>query len=782
MVAKTLAARVTHGIRLMCLVSAFALAFVAAPAGFGADVAIAQSINVEGNKRIASDTIASIANLPQGRATSGQVNRAVQNLYESGLFETVDVTSRGGRLTIKVREWPTINRIAIEGNRRLKDEDLLPLIGSIPRRAYSPNQAESDAAVLSEAYAAQGRLAARITPKIIRRSDNRVDLVFEVREGRIVEVNRLNFTGNRVYSDRRLRRSIDTKQAGIFRTFVRRDTFIPERIEFDRQKLREFYLNRGYIDAEVVSSSASLQRERGGFGVNFQIREGQQYRFGKLTISSPEPDINPEEFYRELRIRKNRPYDPRDVNVTLERLDNLAADKGFNFIQTQPVVTRNDSNRTLDIDFQLVRGPKLFIERIDIEGNSQTLDRVIRREFDVVEGDAFNRRKVQQAADRIRALGYFSRVDVESREGSVPNSVIIDVNVEETTTGSLSFGVGFGTDDGLSGNIALTENNFLGRGQQVSFGISTASEAKELSFSFTEPRLFDRRLLLGVDIYYRETDPDDVQYTLNRAGFSPRIGFPTGQYSNIELRYLIERTNIEVDTVGTTSPFFSDEAGGSTASGIGLTYTYDRRNSPIEPTAGFVLTVDQLLTGLGGDSKYYKAVFNAKGYTSFFNEELILSAELEGGIVKSFSDGTTRVSERFLIGGNSFRGFEAGGIGPRDTTTTNAAGTVLNAPLGGNMYAVARFEASFPVGLPEEYGIYGGLFFDVGSVWDLDRPVASNGTVAASENFQLRSAIGFSIFWDTAIGPLRFNFAKPISYVKGVDKTENFNFTVSARF
>ncbi|MBC6441619.1 MAG: outer membrane protein assembly factor BamA [Rhodobacteraceae bacterium] len=779
MVAKTLGVHMMRGVYQGCRLGAVVLVVSAGSALIAPrmDWAEAQSVPpiiVEGNQRIGSETIASIAALPVGeQATPGQINRAVQNLYESGLFENVEARIRGGQILFVVEEWPTINRIAVEGNRRIKDEDLLPLLGSVPRRAYSPNQAEADAAVISGAYAAAGRLAADVTPRIIRRSDNRVDLVFEVREGRVVEVNRLNFTGNRVYSDWRLRRVIDTKQAGIFRILVRRDTFIPERVEFDRQKLREFYLNRGFVDADVISTSADLQRERGGFALNFHIREGQRYRFGDLTITSPEPEIDPEAFHRELRIRANSYYDPRKVNVTLERLDNLAADLGYNFIQARPRVTRNDDDLTINIEFELVRGPRLFIERINIEGNSHTLDRVIRREFDIVEGDPFNARKMQQAADRIRALGYFSRVDVESREGSRPGSVIIDVNVEEITTGTLGFGVSFGTDEGLSGNITLSEQNFLGRGQQLAFALSTASENRRFSFSFTEPKLFDRDLLGGFDIYYRESDFDDTRYKLTQIGLTPRVGFPIGEYSSLEVRYFLEHSDIELDEA--PSPFFRDDAGARMASGIGFIYTYDRRNSPIEPTAGFILSADQLVTGLGGDSKYFRTLANAKGYTSFFNEELILSAELEGGLIKSFGSGVTRVSDRFLIGGNSFRGFEFAGIGPRDPN--------LDTPLGGNIYAIGRFEASFPIGLPEEYGIFGGVFMDVGSAWDMDMRVAPDGTrVAASENFALRSSIGVSIFWDTVIGPLRFNFAKPIRYLEGIDKTENFNFTVSARF
>ena len=554
--------------------------------------------------------------------TPGQINGAVQNLYESGLFETVEVRPERGRLIIDVAEWPTINEISIEGNRRLKDEDLIALVGSVPRRAYSPTQAEADTLAITNAYAAAGRLAARVEPKIIRRSDNRVDLVFEVREGRVVEVNRISFTGNRKYSDRRLRRAIDSKQAGLFRALVRRDTFIPERLEFDKEKLRNFYLKRGYIDADVISSSADFARERNSFGVNFQVQEGQQYRFGTLTITSSEPDINVDDFQRAMKIREGRVYNPELVNTTLERLDIIAAERGLPFVQAQPRVTRNDDTRTLDIEFDLARGRKLFIERIDIEGNSETLDRVIRREFESIEGDPFNARKVQAAADRIRALGFFERVDVQTREGSGPDQIVIDVNVVEQPTGTLGFGVGYGTDNGLNGNISLTENNFLGRGQSLGLTVNTSSENRQFTFSFTEPRLFDRDLSAGVSLSYLTTNDDELDYGSRQLTFIPKLEFPIGEYARLtpSLYY----SSAKVTPNATASPLIALESNNDgSALGIGLGYTYDRRNSPVDPTSGFIFSIDNVVTGLSGDRKFFKSVANAKAYRSAFNEEVI---------------------------------------------------------------------------------------------------------------------------------------------------------------
>ena len=759
--------------------------FVDSSAAYAQASARFSRIDVSGNQRIASDTVRAIAGISAGtRLTPAQINGAVQNLYDSGLFESVDVRPERGRLIIDVAEFPTINEISIEGNRRLKDEDLIGLVGSVPRRAYSPLQAEADTLAITNAYAAAGRLAARVEPKIIRRSDNRVDLVFEVREGRVVEVNRIGFTGNRIYSDRRLRRTIDSKQAGIFRAFVRRDTFIPERLEFDKEKLRNFYLKRGYIDATVLSSSADFARERNSFGVNFQVQEGQQYRFGELSISSPEPDVDVDAYSKAMKLQTGNVYNPELVNTTLERMDIVASEQGLPFVQAQPRVTRNDDTRTLDIEFELIRGRKLFIERIDIEGNSDTLDRVIRREFESIEGDPFNARKVQEAADRIRALGHFARVDVQTREGSGPDQVVIDVNVEEQPTGTLGFGVGFGTDDGLAGNVTLTENNFLGRGQSIGLAISTTSDNREFSFNFLEPKLYDRDLALGFNLSYRTTDDDSLTYNTRRIFFSPSLSFPIGEYSRLSTSLVFASDRVTADT--SSSPLIQAENGSNSSAGIGLGYTYDRRNSPVDPTAGFIFSFDQTLTGLAGDNKYYKAVANAKAYRSLFNEEVVLSAELEGGFLKSFGGGTTSIIDRFQLGGNTLRGFESFGIGPRvvDADPANP-GSNYDEALGGNFYALARLEASFPIGLPEEYGVYGGLFFDVGSVWGLDRTTATAGgnTVnASSSSFEVRSAIGVSLFWDTALGPLRFNFAKPIDYVEGVDKTESFNFTIDTRF
>ena len=745
---------------------------VVAPAQAQA-VASFSRIDVSGNARIASDTVRVIANLPTGvDITPGQINEAKQRLIASGLFESVDIYPDRGRLVIEVVENPTINQINIEGNRRLKDEVLLPLLQSQPRRAFSPVTAEQDARAIVEAYAAVGRIATSVEPKLIRRSDNRVDLVFQVSEGRVAEVRRIGFVGNRNFSDRRLRRVLETKQAGIFRALVRRDTFIQDRLEFDRQKLREFYLQRGYIDFELLSVAPEFARERNAFLLTYTVREGQQYFFGDISLVATAPDANADDFEDVLDIRSGKVFDNRRIDSVLARLDERAGELGLPFVQAVPRVTRNDLTRTVDIEFEIASAPRVFIERIDIEGNITTLDRVIRRQFNVVEGDPLNRREISEATDKIRATGFFGKVDVETREGTAPDQVIVDVNVEEVPTGSLSFGVGFSTSDGASLTAGLTERNFLGRGQTLSFSLSTQSESKSFRLGFTEPAWQDRDLLIGAELFYDTTSSGFLPVDTLDVGFSPRVRFPLSQDSSLELRYRLssqETTLVEGETV---SPLIEKDIDKALLSSISATYTLDRRNSRVDPTAGFVVSATQEFAGLGGDVSFSKTSGRIKYYRSFFNEDVVVSAEVEGGVLVGGGSEGTRFQDRFYLGGDRLRGFENHGIGPRDTAVIDGDA------LGGNYFAVARFEASFPIGLPEEYGLFGGVFLDVGSVWSLDDTA---GIEEVDDSANMRSAVGVSLFWASALGPIRINLARPI-VKEDYDSTETFRLTLDTRF
>ena len=735
------------------------------------------SFEIEGNQRIEDATILSFIDLPTGQSVSAaRVNDGLQRLQNSGLFESVELVPQGNRLIVVVQEFPTINKINFEGNDRLDAEILQSLVTSQVRRVFSPQQAERDAATIIQAYADQGRLTASVTPKIIRRSDNRVDLVFEISEGRTVEIERVSLVGNRAYSDRRLRRVLESTQAGIFRVLIRSDTFVADRIAFDRQLLRDFYQARGYVDAQVLSVSSELSPERDGFFLTFRVQEGQQFSFGALTASSDLPDVDPDQFQDEIRIGEGKTYSPQAIDATIERLELLALQQGLDFVRVTPRVTRNDEARTLDIDFVVERGPRIFVERIDIEGNATTLDRVIRRQFATVEGDPFNPRAIRAAAERIRALGYFTQSDVSAREGSDPSQVIVDVDVEEQPTGSLGFGANYSVQDGVGLALTFRETNFLGRGQVVNFTLDTSSDNANSQLTFAEPFFLNRDLAASFSVFYRTTDSEDGAFDTRSVGASVGLGFPTGEYSDLRMSYSFSRDTLTPDSVTTISQIIEDEQGTADTSAIGYRWRYDTRNVGLNPDAGVLLQFGQEFAGLGGDEEFIKSTFRLAGETTVWNGDVLLLATVEGGNLTSLGDTVSRESNRFFNSQNILRGFESSGIGPRDLNAGND-------PLGGNNYFAARVEAQFPINLvPEEYGISGALFYDMGSVWGLDNVNGGPaGLDIVDDSFELRSAIGFGILWDTQIGPLRFNFTNAINS-ETADREQSFDFTISTRF
>lgn len=769
-------ARVAHIRALKSGAASFALAlsvsYVALPSVAEAQQYRFSSVSIEGNQRIEPSTILSYAGIARGETVSAaQLNDAYQRVLSSGLFETVVIEPRGNRLVIEVTEFPTINRINFEGNRRIKDDALNAVIQSQARRVFNPSTAERDATQIAESYAVQGRVGATVNPRIIRRSDNRVDLVFEIFEGGVTEIERVGFVGNQVYSDARLRRVLETKQAGLLRAFVKKDTFVPDRIEFDKQVLRDFYLSRGYVDFRTTGVNAELARERDGYFVTFNIEEGQQFRFGQITTISEIPEADEAEFQDSLKIRPGVVYTPSLVENSIARMERLAIKKGLNFVRVEPRISRNDRDLSLDVEFVLVRGPRVFVERIDIEGNVTTLDRVVRRQFRIVEGDPFNPREIRESAERIRFLGFFRDADVQAREGSSPDQVIVDVDVSETTTGSLTFGGTFSTSTGPGAVVKYNESNFLGRGQKLGLAITTGTDNRQYSLNFAEPAFLGRDLRFGLDLSYIETDNQNAVYDTNLARFRPSFEFPVSENGRVQLRYTLDMSEM-TDLASTAGALITAEAARGTewSSALGYTYSYDTRRSGLNPNAGVLLEFGQDFGGLTGNNQYIKTTAKAIAQTKVLNEELTLRATLEGGLLNYIS-GSGRATDRFFMGSSVMRGFDPGGIGPREV---NGA---TNDSLGGNSFVVARFEAEFPLGLPEEYGISGGLFYDVGSLWSLDQTNAD----VINEGFKARQVIGASLFWKTPVGPLRFNFSRALSKETG-DQEQTFDLSISTEF
>ena len=729
------------------------------------------TVVVDGNQLIDDETIAGFARIARGRAISAaELNAAFQRVSGTGFFRSVDFVPQGNRLVIRVQEYPILSRVNFEGNRRVTDEAIAAVVQSRSGRVYSPAQAEQDANAIAELYAAGGRLNATITPRLIERAGGRVDLAFEVVEGPVVEIERLTFVGNRSFSDTRLRNAIASAQTGRLSTLFQVDNFNNERIARDRQVLQDFYLSRGFVDAQVLSGVTELSRERDGVFVTYTIREGQQYRIGTVTVVSELDGIDPAPYRAAVRPRTGSLFTPTALESMIEQAERVGYTSGERFVRAEPRLTRNERDGVIDVTLALVRGERVFIERIDIQGNVTTEDQVIRRQFRVAEGDPLNPREIREAAARIQALGYFSEVRSGVVGGSAPDQRVVDVQVEETTTGSLGFGLSYSENDGIGGNIVYNETNFLGRGQRVGVNFSTIPTARSLDLTFVEPAFLGRDLELGLrGGLAASTAGGFARFSTEAYRFIPSIAFPTSDYGRLSLRASISSDRMFNVTAGASTRLTQEAALGSrVTTSVGLTYTHDTRRNGPDPDRGFIFRFSQDIAGLA-DRSWARTSALAGYQHRILGGDVTLSAEFEAGAIAHFS-GDSRITERFVLSGQQFRGFRPYGIGPRDTAGTGDG-------LGGNFFAVARFEAQFPLGLPAQYNMSGGLFLDVGSVWGLDGTVP----VTVQDTGSVRATVGFALLWGSPLGPLRFNFSTPLAR-EAFDQVQNFDFTISTRF
>ena len=736
-----------------------------------------QSVIVRGNRRIEAATILSYMQLEPGQTIDAEtLNLGVRRLFDTGLFEDVKVIPEGGRLIIQVKENPSINEIAFEGNDALKDEDLDQIIALRPRLPFTVSAAEADAQAIIDVYRRTGRYGAEVKPVIIERSDNRVDLVFEIDEGDLTGVNSIDFVGNEVFSDRRLRSKIETSESGIFSFIISTDVYDPDKLELDKELLRQFYLSEGYADFTVLSAVAELAPDRSGFFITFTVSEGEQYTFGTFDVELSAKGLNREEFLAHLPDDlEGETYDATRVEEIANDLTDLAGQSGFAFVRVRPRADKDVENRIINITFELVEGSRIFVERIDIIGNNQTLDRVIRREIDIVEGDPFDARKIREARNNIRALGFFSDVKVDTVEGSTDDRAVLTVKVTEQSTGSFNLGLGFSTDSGPIGSVSITERNFLGRGQALTVKVTASGDTQLYDFNFVEPKFLDRDLQVGFRTFFLDDDrSSESSFKQKRLGFTPSAGFPLDPDTDLRLRYNFLHDDITPDS--TASLVIKEDAGINITSSVGYDLTYDQRNDPLEPTGGYLATLRQDFAGLGGDSRYVKTTASVKGWQGFFKDQVIASVELRAGGLVTFGN-DSRVTERFFLGGDSFRGFADSGIGPRDFRTDDS--------VGGNYFGIARFEVSFPLGLPEALGIFGGAFVDAGSLFGLDKTTFANTATGAVTNIddsaKMRVSAGGIIFVDTPFGPLELSLGYPLVDVQG-DDNELFRLSVGTRF
>jgi outer membrane protein insertion porin family len=725
-------------------------------------------IQVEGTQRIEPETVRSyMAISPGDPFAADKIDKALKNLFATGLFADVNFRREGNTLIVKVVENPIINQIAFEGNDHIEDKDLTAEIQLKPRTVLTQSRVQSDVTRILDLYRRSGRFGATVEPKVINLDQNRVNLVFEIKEGKKTEVRRISFVGNKAFSDSDLRGEIVTQESAFYRFLSSNDTYDPDRLQVDREKLRAFYLSEGYIDFKVVSAVAELSPEQDAFYITFTVDEGERYKLGKVEIKTSLKDLDPKALRSLVQSAEGDWYDQDDVDRTVTALNDALGSLGYAFVDIQPRLDRDPKKKIVNVTYDINEGPKVYVERIDIKGNVRTLDKVIRREFRLAEGDAFNTAKLRRTRTRLQNLGFFSNIDIKNVPGSAPDKTVIEVNVEEQSTGELSLGVGYSTVDGPLGLAGIRERNLLGKGQDLALNGSLSGVRSQLQLSFTEPYFMDHPIAVGFDIFDTRTTATNTEFTENDIGGSIRAGYDITEFLHHTLRYTVSLQNI-TDVAPTASLAIQQEAGSNLNSLIGSEFLYDRRDNRFDPTEGYYIRLRNDLSTPPGDFAYLGTRLGAGYYMPLTKSKSVI-AGLTGEIGYLQDLGKpVFISNSYQLGGNTFRGFQSSGIGPRDAVSGDS--------LGGKEYAVGTLQVSFPVGLPEEYQVRGHVFTDFGTLTDTD---ANVGTIQDSAS--LRVTAGAGILWKSPFGPIAIDVAVPV-LKQDFDLTQLINFSVGTSF
>ena len=632
------------------------------------------AIRVEGNKRVEPETVKTYLTFNVGDPYDlARVDESLKALFATGLFQDVRIRREGGTVVIVVVENPIVSRVAFEGNSEVEDDALTAEVQLKPRTVYTRARVQADVQRILDVYRRQGLYAAQVDPKIIKLENNRIDVVFEINEGPTTKVRAINFIGNTAFSDSQLRYVISTTRTTLLSFLKNTNIYDPDRLNLDRELLRQFYMKNGYADARIISATADLDRDGRGFFITFTIDEGPKYRFGDIDIETTLPSLDPRILRGSIATKSGRVYNAQRVEKTAEALTIGASQQGYAFAQVKPRYDRDEINRRINITYMIEEGPRVYIERINIVGNFRTHDDVIRREFSLAEGDAFNRLLVEAARRRLRSLGYFKTVEIETEPGSAPDRVVVVVRVQEQPTGELSFGAGYSTSEGVIGDISIAERNLMGKGQYVRLGFSGSLERAQVDFSFTEPHFLDRNLAAGFDLFHKEVDFTNVaSYRERNTGGNLRMGFPIAFNTQLGLRYRLEREEI-YDVADNASLAVKAAEGESIVSSVGFTVAYDTRNLPQSPTSGVFASFSEDLAGVGGDVNYFRSVVDGRGYYPV-TPKITLVGRALAGYISGWGGEDVRMTDLFFKGGETIRGFERAGIGPRDACENAATG------------------------------------------------------------------------------------------------------------
>ena len=730
---------------------------------------VISAVIVEGNHRVDDETVRSYVTLSPGqRYSDSAASESVKILFQTGLFEDVTIGMRSTRLVVTVVEAALINRVVFEGNKRLEDGVLSAEIESQPRGMLTRAKVQRDTQRILQLYRRIGRFGARVEPKIIDLSDNRVNLVFEIDESEKTAISRINFVGNYAFSDNHLREVVTSRQQTWLSWIRTTDIYDPQRLEADQELLRRHYLKSGYADFRVISAVAELDRERNVFFITITIEEGERYHFGMIDIESNVTDVDPELLRGLIRTREGRIYNAELVEKTTEELTIELAKSGYAFAHVRPHADRDPASLTIGITYVVDEGQRAYVERINIRGNTRTLDSVIRREFDFAEGDPYNRVLVDRARRRLLALRYFEQVQITTEPGSTPDRVNINVEVVEQATGEFSIGAGYSTSSGALANISIGERNFLGRGQKVNFSVGFGEHSQTFNFGFTEPYFMGRRLSAGFDVFASEQqNSDNTPYDRSDVGGKLRFGLPLNENMHLNLSYSLFQREISNVQAG-SSAAIAGSAGTYLYSIAGYEFVYSTLDNIAQPRNGVIAKFGQEFAGLGGDRHFVRTTATVAHFHEV-RPRVVTMLRLKGGHVGGWNGDGVLPIDAFRIGGETIRGFESAGIGPRDGTTTDA--------LGGKLFVAGTVELQFPISvLPPDFGFSAAVFADAGFLHDTDSTVAS-----LNDDASIRSSAGFSILWESPFGLLRGDLGFAITK-ESYDKTQVFRFGTGTRF
>jgi outer membrane protein insertion porin family len=767
------------------MVGPLGLPVFVATAGYAA----ASGIVIEGGQRVDRETVLSYLqfNSPQ-TATAAKIDESIKALFQTGLFADVNIVRRGSTIVIRISENPLINVVNFEGNSEIDDETLQKEVEVKESMIFTKARIQSDTRRVLTLYQAKGFYNVKVDPQLIRQPENRVNIAFVISENGKTEVKNITFSGNKSFSADTLQGVLVTKQSSWWNPFLKNNTYDADRLEYDKELLRRYYLKNGFADIQVLSADAHLIPDGTAFEINFAVEEGPRYTVADVAVDVGKANLDPNGLTRVVKTGVGDTYNASKVDKTVENLTIEAGNQGFVFAKVEPKVDRNSTGSTVNITYQLSEGNRAYVERIDIVGNTRTRDEVIRRELRLFEGDAFNRTLIERARRRLTALDFFSKIDFKEQPGSAPDKINLIVEVEEKSTGSLTFSIGYSSVEAVVGSVSVAERNLFGRGLQAKLNTTLSIVKQQVDFSYTDPYFLGSPISAGFDLFATQTDNQTASsYSSRVVGGALRTGFELDEFSSVNFKYyLAYRSVYGIDPL-TSSPAVLAQIGDSWKSAVSASYTYDDLDNPNNPTSGFRGQIVEELAGLGGNTYYSKTELHAFYFIPLFDDQVVVKLEGNAGHIQGIGNNNVPLQDRFFKGGDSFRGFSNSGLGPKQLGNDG-----LYDSIGAQDYAIGTIEAQFPLGLPEAFGISGEIYSDFGTAFNTSEASIARGTApcnvgssaapcSVSDSAAFRASIGAGIVWNSPFGPLKFEYSYPI-LKQDSDDLKYFNFSIGTRF